>query len=126
MKVSLILGGLFIIFFICIIPLKRDIQEYNIQKNGELVTVTITYLPTCIGAKIQYFMKFTYSGQEFDKKIACGIAENYKVGQKIKLKHIEARDIFLFENETKEKEFFANGILAIMGITFIFIGMKKK
>jgi hypothetical protein len=126
MKLSLILGGLFIIIFICIVPLKRDIQEYDVQKNGELVTVSITYLPTCIGAKIRYFMEFTYSGKKFDKKVGCGHVENYKIGETIKFRHIEGTDIFLFPNETKEGEFIANGILAIMGIIFVFLGLKKK
>ncbi len=71
-------------------------------------------------------MEFIYSGQKFDKKIGCGLAENYKIGEVIKLRHIEGIDIFLFENETKEREFIANGVLAILGITFIFIGLKKK
>ncbi len=69
MKPFLIIGGLFIIIFICVIPLSRDIKEYNIQKNGDLVTATITYISHCIGAKIRFFMKFTYAGKEFDKKL---------------------------------------------------------
>jgi len=126
MKISLIIGGLFIIIFICIIPLKRDIQEYNIQKNGELVTVTITYLPNCIGTKVRHFMKFTYSGEKFDKAIGCGLAENYRIGEVIRLKHIEGTDIFLFENETKEGEFISTLLLGILGIVFIVIGLRKK
>ena len=74
MKLFLIIGGLFIIIFVCIIPLKRDIQEYEVQKNGKLVTATVTYIPNCIGSKIKYFMKFTYGGQEFDKKVGCGVS----------------------------------------------------
>lgn len=126
MKLFLILGGLFIIVFTGIVPLKRDIQEYDVQKNGELVNATITYLPNCIGSKVKYFMEFTYSGQKFDKKIGCGIAENYKVGEVIKLKHIEGTDIFLFENETKEGEFISTAVLGILGIIFIIIGVRKK
>lgn len=126
MKPLLIIGGLFIIVFICIIPLNRDIKEYNVQKNGKLVTATMTYIPICSGTKIKYFMKFTYAGQEFDKKVGCGFADTHKVGETIKLRHIDGTNIFLFENEKKEKEFISTGLLAILGVAFIVIGVRKK
>jgi len=126
MKPLLIIGGLFIIVFICIIPLNRDIKEYNVQKNGKLVTATMTYIPICSGTKIKYFMKFIYAGQEFDKKVGCGFADTHKVGETIKLRHIDGTNIFLFENEKKEKEFISTGLLAILGVAFIVIGVRKK
>jgi hypothetical protein len=126
MKPLLIIGGLFIIVFICIIPLNRDIKEYNVQKNGKLVTATMTYIPICSGTKIKHFMKFIYAGQEFDKKVGCGFADTHKVGETIKLRHIDGTNIFLFENEKKEKEFISTGLLAILGVAFIVIGVRKK
>lgn len=126
MKLFLILGGLFLIIFTCIIPLKRTIQEYDVQKHGELVTVTITYVPNCLGTKVHYFMAFNYSGQKFDKRIGCGSTDDYKIGEAIKLKHIEGTDIFLFEKETKEGDIVSAGLLGIFGIVFIIIGLRKK
>ncbi len=126
MKVLLIGAGLFFIIFFCIIPLGRDIKEYEVQRNGELITATITYIPNCIGSKIKYFMKFTYAGQEFDKKVGCGFADTHKVGETIKLKHTDGTDIFLFENENKETEFISTALLAALGIAFIVIGVRKK
>jgi hypothetical protein len=126
MKISLIIAGLFFIIFFCIIPLGRDIKEYEVQKNGELITATITYIPNCIGSKIKYFMKFTYAGQEFDKKVGCSFSDTHKIGETIKLKHTDGTDIFLFENENKETEFISTALLAILGITFIVIGARKK
>ncbi len=125
-KLFFIIGGLFILIFICIIPFKRDIQEYNVQKNGELVVVTITHLRNCIGGKIKYFMEFTYAGQKFEKKIGCAYAEAHRIGDTIRLKHIKSTDIFLFGNETKKGEFISTVLLALLGITFIFIGLKQK
>jgi hypothetical protein len=106
--------------------LGRDIKEYDVQKNGELITVTITYIPNCIGSKIKYFMKFTYAGREFDKKVGCGFADTHKIGETIKLKHTDGTDIFLFENENKETEFISTTLLAVLGISFIVIGAKRK
>lgn len=126
MKLFLIIGGLFIIIFTCIIPLNRDIQEFKVQKNGELVNATITYIPICSGTKIKYFMKFNYAGQEFDKKVGCGFGDTHKIGETIKFKHTDGTDIFLFENENKQTEFISTAILAILGITLIVIGARKK
>jgi len=126
MKPFLIIGGLFIIIFTCVIPLSRDIKEYNIQKNADIVTATITYIPHCMGTKIKHFMKFNYAGQEFDKKVGCDFAETHKVGDTIKLKHIDGSDIYLFENEKVEKEFISSGILAVLGVVFIVMGVRRK
>jgi hypothetical protein len=126
MKKLLIIGGLFMLVFICLVPLKRDIQEYNTQKNGKLVTATITHIPICSGTKVKYFMKFTYDGQEFDKRVGCGFADTHKVGETIELKHTDGTDIFLFEKEKKETEFVSTGLLAILGIAFVVIGARRK
>lgn len=126
MKVSLIIAGIFFIIFLCIIPLSRDIKEYDVQKNGKLITATITHIPNCIGSKIMYFMKFSYAGQEFDKKVGCGFSDTHKVGETIKFKHTDGTDIFLFENEKIETEFTSNGLLALLGIVFIVIGARRK
>lgn len=126
MKTLLIIGGLFMLVFVCLVPLKRDIQEYNTQKNGKLVTATITHIPICSGTKVKYFMKFTYDGQEFDKRVGCGFADTHRVGETIVLRHTDSTDIFLFENENKETEFASTGLFAILGIAFVVIGARKK
>ena len=126
MKALLIIGGLFMLVFVCLVPLKRDIQEYNTQKNGKLVTATITHIPICSGTKFKYFMKFTYDGQEFSKRVGCGFADNHKVGETIELRHTHGTDIFLFEKENKETEFVSTGLLAILGIASVVIGARRK
>jgi hypothetical protein len=126
MKRFYIIGGLFIIIFICLIPLNRKLQEYNVEKNSKLVTATINYIPICSGTKIKYFMKFTYAGKEFDKKVSCGFSDTHKIGDTIKLKHQEGTDIFLFENEKIEIELVSMAILSVFGIALIIVGLKQK
>src|SRR6186713_2216418 len=99
MKIFLIAGGLFLLILVSIIPLKRDIEEYQVQKTGELVSAKITYLKGCIGSKTYYFMKFEYNGDEFDKRVRCGFEETHKLGEVIQLHHKPGTDIFLFKNE---------------------------
>lgn len=126
MKLFLIIGGLLMIIFFCLVPLKRDIQEYKVQKTGEIVKATITYIPNCIGTKSNQFMKFTYAGSEFDKSVGCAFSDTHKVGDTINLMHNDGTDIFLFETENKESEFISAGLFAIIGISFIIMGARKK
>ncbi|HEV2831047.1 MAG TPA: hypothetical protein VGW31_03635, partial [Hanamia sp.] len=114
------------IVFVSIFPLKRDIEEYQVQKNGETIKATITYLKDCIGSKTYYFMKFAYNGQEYDKRVRCGFENTHKVGETISMKHESGTDIFLFENEKKEKEFVSSSLLGLLGIFLIGIGIKKR
>jgi hypothetical protein len=120
-KHFLVISGLFIIVFICFIPLLRDIEEYDVQKNGELVTARITYIPNRKG-----FMEFTYDGQNFNKKVGRSFGDIYKVNDTINLKHKNGTDIFLFENENKRIEFISTGLLALLGISCIAVGLKRK
>jgi len=126
MKAFLIFGGLFILIFICIIPLKQDLNEYDTQKNGELINATITYIPTCLGTKNKYFIKFIYAGQIFDKKVGRGFSDTHKVGDIIKLKHSRGTDIFLFDTEKKETEFISTSLLALFGLFCIIAGLRRK
>lgn len=111
--------------FVSIIPLKRDVEEYRVQKNGEVIEATITYLKDCVGSKTNYFMKFAYNGQEYDKSVRCGFENTHKVGENILLKHKPGTGIFLFRNEKKEKEFVSSGLLILLGILSIGFGIKK-
>lgn len=125
MKTFLILGGIFIIIFVCLIPLRRDIAEYNTQKNGELISAIITDVPNCIGAKTKHFIKFQFDNNIYSKGIGAP-CDQYKVGQTIQLKHRRGTDLFLYVDETKESEFISTAFLAIAGLAFIVIGIRRK
>jgi hypothetical protein len=126
MKSFKIFGGLFILIFICLVPLRRKLNEYDTQKNGDLVTATITYIPICLGTKNKYFMKFMFAGQIFHKKVGCGFSDRHKVGDTIKLRHSPGTDIFLFDTEKLETEFISVGLLALFGIFCIISGVRGK
>ena len=69
-----------------------------------------------IRCKIKYFMKFSYEGTGYSKKVGCNFDESHKVGDIIQLKHLEGTDIFLFPEESIIKEFLAFGALALFGV----------
>jgi hypothetical protein len=126
MRVWCILSGLFIIFFICIIPLNRHFKEYRVQKQGNIINARLTYIPHSLGCKIRYSAKFVHEGREYAKKVGCNFYETHKVGDVIKLKHIEGIDIFLFPDESIVKEFMAFGALAVFGIFLIIYGSRRQ
>lgn len=125
MKLFLAVGGLFIIIFVCIIPLQHKLKEYDTQKNGQVITATITYVPNCIGSKIRHFIKFNYDNKIYSKQInkPC---EEYKVGEKLLLIHSAGTRIFLYENENLVKEFISVGLLALLGLFLFLYGFLKK
>jgi hypothetical protein len=125
MKISLITGGLFIIIFICLIPLKRHIVEYDTQKNGQSIIVTITYVPNCFGSKIRHYLKFRYENKIYSKVIGKP-CEEYRIGETLNLKHTKGTSIFLYENEKIETEFISFGLLTIFGLFCIIYGFKRK
>ena len=126
MKIFLISGGIFIIIFFCLIPLPRLISEYRVQKRGQIISATISYIPHCYGTTVKHFMRFNYNNKVFGKRVGCGFEENHKVGDTIKLRHLGETDIFLFQNEKKEGDFFSAIVLALLGFFFIHYGFKRK
>jgi hypothetical protein len=126
MRVWYILSGLFIIIFICLIPLKRHFLEYRVQTQGEIINAQLTYVPHSVGCRIIYEAKFVYKGKEYLKKVGCNFDETHKVSDVIQLKHIKGTDIFLFPEESITKEFIAFGTLAAFGIFLIIYGTRKK
>ena len=121
---SLIYGGL-ILLFIGLVPLKRHFSEYEVQKNGEIITAIIVNVPNCFGTKIRHFLKFRYNNKIYSKTIGKP-CEEYKVGETLYLKHIEGIDIFLYEDEKVEWEIASFLILAVSGLGCIIFNLKRK
>lgn len=126
MKAFLIAGGFFLIIFICLIPLKRNIQEYDVQKNGQLVKAVIIEVPNCFGTRVKHFIKFKFENEIYSKTTTGKPCESFKVGDSIALKHEPESDIFLYDTEDIKSQFISSALIAIAGISFIIIGFKKK
>jgi hypothetical protein len=126
MRIWYVLSGLFLIIFICLLPIKQHLQEFKVQMQGTLVNAQITYVPHPIGCKLRYSMKFIYEGEEYSKSVRCNFDDTHKVGDIIQLKHIEGADMFLFKDENIITEFLAFAALFLFGFFLIIHGSKKK
>jgi hypothetical protein len=124
MRLFYFLGGL-LLLFISFAPLKRKYQEFQVQKQGQLVEVRLTKLRPSIGCKILYFFEFEFAGNQYSKKAGCNFHDTHKPGQLIKLKHLSRFDIFLFPDEDIDREFIAFGLLGIFAF-FLFIKAAKR
>lgn len=115
MRLFYFLGGL-LLLFICFAPLKRKIQEYQVQRQGELVEVRLTKLRPSIGCKILYHFDFEFAGNQYSKKAGCNFHDSHKSGQVINLMHLPDVDIFLFPDENIIHEFIAFGLLGAFAL----------
>jgi hypothetical protein len=126
MRIFYTLSGLFITIFICLVPLRRHLLEYKVQKQGQLVNVQLINVPHSVGCKIKYFMGFVYAGKEYSKKVGCNFGKIHKSGDNIHLKHLDGTDIFLLPDESITKELFAFGALALFGLGLMVYGIKSN
>lgn len=122
MKFFFIISGFFILIFICLVPLKTKIAEFDVYKNGELVPVAF---PNPIGAKVSHPLKFTYLGNGYSIMIKGTLAEKHKVGDTILMRHKDGNAIFLLPTKNMYFELFAIGTLAVFSIFLIAYGLKK-
>jgi hypothetical protein len=124
-----IIGGIAFWIF-ALIGLQYDIDSYDVQKYGQLISVKITYVPNCFGTKIKHHFRFQYSDngeiKEYSKQIGGGLCDKLAVGQELKMKADLKRKIFLYEFEDVRKEFYASGLFGLVGLISILFGLIKK
>ena len=124
-----IIGGIACWFF-ALIGLKNDIDSYDVQKHGQIITVKITYVPIRFGTKVNPHLRFQYieNGEikEYSKQIGGGLGSSLVVGQELKMKADLKKKIFLYEFEDVRKEFYASGLLGLAGLISIAFVLKKR
>ncbi len=122
MKAILLIGGLFLIV-LPLFSLRDKLAQYETQKNGQIVSATITRVPDCKGTT-GGFMEFDYQGKLYSKKVSCRFSDNHQQGDAIRLKYLDKTGMFLFEQEHMEGELVAFGILPIIGVICIICGLR--
>ena len=119
-KIFIFLAFLLLIAFIYILPTK--IQEYNVAKSGNYVTVTVLKLPKCSSGRRNHFIDIEYKGETYSLRTKCKFVRGLSTGQQIKMLHKPDTSIFLFKQADVETELISNILLiAGMVISLIFI-----
>ena len=125
MKILFILSGVFLLIFVCFIPLRRHLAEYETQKNGQLVVASIIYVPNCFEHRINPLLEFSYDNKVYSKAIGK-LCEEYRIGNTLQLKHTAGSDIFLYTDESLTMEFVTTGFLAVFGIFLLIYGIVRN
>ena len=127
-RVIYIIGGIAFWFF-ALIGLKYDVDSYEVQKHGQIITVKITYAPICFGTKVKPHLRFQYieNGEikGYSKQIDGGLCGKIEVGQELKMKADLTKKIFLYEFEDVRNEFYASGLFGVAGLISIIFGLTK-
>ena len=120
MRKFYILGGIFLLF-IAVAPIKSKLEQYKVQKEGEIVKVLLSKVPNTKG-----LLKFKYNGIPYEKSVGRSFSDDHKTGDSLLLKHLQGTDIFLLENESIEGEIISFCVLGVIGLFFIIKGLIQK
>jgi hypothetical protein len=124
MKSLFIAGILFFIIPFFFIPNSYD--KFLVENNGHLVKMRIEKLPaSCIGAKVPYFVTFSYNGETYDKQTRGDFCDKHYVGELIEVKMLEGSKHVLFTNESTLFNLMSCGVLSLFGL-FLSITQWKK
>ena len=89
----LFLGSLALIF--------ANYEEVNVERNGKVVRMKIEKLPkSCIGARVRYYVTYSYEGEFYDKATRGDFCEKHRVGELMDMKFLEGSKTILRPGES--------------------------
>lgn len=116
-----------IIFFAgSIILIVSNYEKFDIERNGHVVKMRIEDLPeSCIGAKVRYFVTYSYNGERYDKQTRGDFCERHHVGELMDMKMLEGSKYILYPDESALKSLISFGILGLFGLVLSVTQFKK-
>jgi hypothetical protein len=122
---SLFIVGL--IFFVgSIILTYSNYDKINVDGNGVIVKMRIEKLPlSCIGAKVRYFVSFSYNGEIYDKAIRGDFCDKHHIGEMIDIKWLSGSKNILWPNESALMNLLSFAALGILGLIISALQWKK-
>lgn len=111
MKLTTILGLTFLVI-ILVFVLPRTIEEYNLSKSQETVTVKVIKLPDCSSGYKHKFIHISYNDQTYILRTKCKYVKSLVTGQQISMFHKPGTEIFLFPTENGTSELVMTILLA--------------
>jgi hypothetical protein len=122
---SLFIVGL--IFFVgSIILTYSNYDKINVDRNGVIVKMRIEKLPlSCIGAKVRYFVSFSYNGEIYDKATRGDFCDKHHIGEMIDIKWLSGSKNILWPNESALMNLLSFAALGILGLIISALQWKK-
>lgn len=116
-----------VVFFIgSIILIVSNYEKFDIERNGHVVKMKIENLPkSSIGAKVQYFVTFSYNGELYDKQTRGDFCERHHIGELVDIKMLACSKYILFPNESALSDLISFGVLGLFGLVLSITQWKK-
>ena len=122
---SLFVIGL-VLFVASIILIFYNYEKFNVDKNGTIVKMRIEKMPSsCIGAKVRYFVSFSYNGEIYDKATRGDFCDKHHVGELIDIKWLNGSKFILWPNESGLMNLISFGVLGLFGLIISTIQLNK-
>jgi hypothetical protein len=115
------------VFFIgSMILLYANYDTLDVERNGKIVKMKIERLPSsCIGAKVRYFVKYSYNNKLYDKATRGDFCKKHFIGELIDMKYLEGSKTILRPNESSFMNLISFGVLGLLGLVISFLQWRK-
>lgn len=121
----LFLAG-FLFFIGSIFLIRSNYNKLKVQYSGQIVKMRIEKLPTsCIGARVRYFVTFSYNGELYKKAIRGNYCEIHDVGELVDMKKLENSETILFPDESVLFSLLSFAALGLFGLVISIVQWKK-
>ncbi len=116
-----------LLFFIgAIILVLVNYETLNVERNGVIVKMKIEDLPkSCVGAKVRYFVKYSYEGEIYEKATRGNFCEKHHIGELIDMKFLEGSKTILRPDESAMMNLLSFFTLGILGIVISISQWRK-
>lgn len=101
-------------------------ETLSVERNGEVVKMKIESLPqSCIGAKVRYFVTYSYEGEMYDKATRGDFCEKHHIGELIAMKYLKGSKIILRPDESAILNLLSFVILGLFSLGISISQWKK-
>lgn len=121
----LLISGV-ILFIGSIILIAGNYEKFTVERHGQVVAMQIKDMPkSCVGAKVRYFVIYSYNGERYDKATRGDFCEKHYIGETVNMKMFKGSKYILYPNESALKSLVSFAVLGIFGLVLFILQWKK-